>query len=107
MSKISQRQLDYLEFLVWRSKDADEFTRKCLIWLIRQSQGLTRDVRLVLTETNKVVAGFHDMCSEGGTTHFDELLGLVGADMDLDYGVACLRKGAFDKTSRFRSAFSR
>ena len=92
MSEVSKRQLEYLEYLIWKSPDATEFAKKCLIYLIRQSLGLSVEVRLTRRD-QAVVNSFHDMCSSLGVTHIDELLGLAGAEMDLDYGALCLRKG--------------
>jgi hypothetical protein len=89
---ISAEQLKYLEYLIWKSRNADDFSKKCLIWLIRQSQGLTRQVRIVdMSIAGKVCHGFHDMCSENGTTHIDALFGLIGSEMRVDAGGGAIR----------------
>lgn len=89
---VSAEQMQYLEYLIWHSEDADEFTRKCLILLARNSEGLSKRVRLILNDDvstdvrEKVVQGFHDMGSGGGTTRINELFHLAGSDLFLDYG---------------------
>ena len=92
--RVSQKQLDILEYLIWRSRDADEFSRKALIWLVRQSHGLTKLVRIeepaIVRDVDK---GFHDMCSCNCTTHVDQLFLLAGANLYVRSGGAI---GRFD-----------
>ena len=85
---ISQRQLAFLEYLIWKSRDADEFTKRCLIWLLRQSEGLTKAVRI---RGINLSIGLHDMCSCNGTTHIDGVFGAAGSNMYVDYGGAAIR----------------
>lgn len=89
--RVSKRQLEFLEYLIWKSKDADEFSKKCLIWLIRHSQGLTKAVRIAdLNIPNIVSNDFHDMVSCNGTTHINEVLRVAGSSLAVDYGGAAI-----------------
>lgn len=91
--RVSRKQLQFLEYLIWKSKNADKFTKQCLIWLMRNSDGLSREVRVTLpTRLDKIVnKGFHDMGSSNGTTHVDVLFALAGSDMFVNYGVPAIR----------------
>jgi hypothetical protein len=80
--RVSKEKLEFLEYLIWRSKNASEFTKKCLIWLIRQSEGLTKEVGVAFKDdkiSREVSLGFHDMCSCNGTTHVVQLFRLAGS----------------------------
>ena len=89
--RVSKKQLQFLEYLVWNSKDADDFTKKCLIFLIRKSRGLTKPVGIIFSVSNRklartVLENLHDMCSSLCTTHINELFYLVGSNFSVDYG---------------------
>ncbi len=87
--RVSQKQLEFLEYLIWKSKNADVFSKRCLIWLIRKSQGLTRAVRIGDENiVNAVSKGFHDMSSANCTTHVDAMFGLAGSDLCLVNGAS-------------------
>lgn len=90
--RVSDRQIQFLEYLIWKSRDASEFAKKCLIYLVRQSERLSRQVRLILNRdvVMDVRHGFHDMSSSMLTTHINELLCLAGSDLWVDYGVTTL-----------------
>jgi hypothetical protein len=80
--RVSKEKLEFLEYLIWRSKNASEFTKKCLIWLIRQSEGLTKEVGVAFKDdkiSREVSLGFHDMCSCNCTTHVVQLFRLAGS----------------------------
>jgi len=92
MSCVNPRQLQFLEYLIWRSRDASEFAKKALICMVRKSEGLSREVRLSLSENAKeVMFGLHHMSSEGLTTHIDQLIHLAGSDLSVDCGGIALR----------------
>jgi hypothetical protein len=87
--RVSKKKLELLEYVIWRSKNASEFTKKCLIWLIRQSKGLTKEVRVVFKDekiSGEVDNGFHDMCSCSCTTHIDQLFRLAGSSFVVSCG---------------------
>jgi len=98
--QVSAEKLKFLEFIIWLSPDADEFSKRCLICLIRQSEGLSREVCLDLSDpmphaskarmTEKVRRDFHAMCSSNRTTHVDELFHLAGSRLSVDYSGICL-----------------
>lgn len=88
--KVSKRQVDFLEYLIWKSKDASPFAKKCLIYLVRQSCRLSREVQLAC-RTDEVVHGFHDMGSSNGSTHIGAIFCLTGAEMIVDYGIPSIR----------------
>jgi len=89
---VSDRQIQFLEWFIWGSRDADEFTKQCLIFLVRQSERLTRQVRLVLAGdvADNVIHQLHYMCSSGRTTRIDQLLKLAGSNFSVDYGAIAL-----------------
>ena len=80
--RLNAMQLTYLESFIWRSENADDFTKQCVIWLIRQSRGLTREVKMFLQLEDggqKVAHGVHGMNSLSCTTHLGELCRLAGS----------------------------
>ncbi len=89
---VSDRQIQFLEYLIWKSRDAGDLAKKCLILLIRKSEGLTKRVVLVLDpdvdreKQREISIGFHDMNSSGLTTHAGALFRLTGSDFWVDYG---------------------
>lgn len=90
-TRVSKRQLAFLEHLVWYSKDADSFTKQCVIFLIRKSEGLTKPVKLVLGRDlrSKIAEEMHRMCMFVGTTHIDDLFRLAGSELGL-YSSLCM-----------------
>ena len=104
--RISRKQLQFLEYLVWKSKDADDFTKKCLIFLIRRSRGLTKPVGIIFSDrelAGKVSRNLHDMCSCNCTTHIDALFSLTGTTrLDVDYGGIAIRDPLTKWTSILR-----
>ncbi|OGZ79362.1 MAG: hypothetical protein A2528_01015 [Candidatus Staskawiczbacteria bacterium RIFOXYD2_FULL_37_9] len=75
--------MEFLEYLIWQSKDADDVTRKLLIWLLRQTDQLTMQVFVNCPSEicKKVSRKLHDMHSCGGTTHLDTLFEAAGSAM--------------------------
>lgn len=90
--RVSQEQIEYLEWLIWHSKDANEFAKKTLIWLVRQSEGLTRAIKITDRDiVIKVAEGFHDMMSDNGTTHINrQIKSTTGSDMLVNYHCASI-----------------
>lgn len=85
--RVSKKQLQLLEYFIWQSKDADEITKKVLIYLVRKSEGLSREVKIVpLSEIEWALRNnFQAMCRGDRTTHINQLFSLAGSDMILDY----------------------
>jgi hypothetical protein len=78
---IVEKQLQLLEYLIWKSKDATKFAKQCLIWMMRQSHGLSIEVQMSLGGGNELSRGVHDMISSCGNTHLAEIFGAAGSDI--------------------------
>ncbi|MFH1367390.1 MAG: hypothetical protein ABIH38_05445 [Patescibacteria group bacterium] len=80
-------QLKALEDLLLLSTDLEPFGRQFAVWLLGQSEGLTRNVRVVIPpdfpepEKDKVAFGLHNINSFNGTTHIGVVLKAMGTDM--------------------------
>lgn len=81
--QINERQMTFLEYLIWQSRDANDVTRKLLIWLMRQTDQLTTQVVVNCPPEicKEVSHGLHDMCSGNLTTHLVELFKIAGSAM--------------------------
>jgi hypothetical protein len=91
--KISEKQIVCLEYLVWKSKDATNFARKCVIWMLRQTNRLSTPICITLPDkvAKEVMDGIHDMRSVNGTTHIGALFHAVGSDLIPDHcGEICI-----------------
>jgi hypothetical protein len=79
--RINAKQVEFLEYLIWRSRDASDVVRKLLIWLLRQTNRLTMCVFVNCPPEicKEVSYGLHDMCSCGGTTHLDAVFNAAGS----------------------------
>jgi len=83
---LTSDQVDKLERFISCSPDATEFAKKALIWMLRQSQGMTKTVCLTFTPDKsslgrQVAHGVHDMRSANGSTFINRFLDELGAPM--------------------------
>ena len=79
--KISPNQVAFLEFLIWKSKNASDIAKQYVIWLLRQCLARKENVCISLNAEQQgelVGTGVHDMESGNGTTHITELFRLAG-----------------------------
>lgn len=83
--RVGKKRLEYLEWLIWNSRDADMFVRQCLIFMIRRSKGLTTRVKMTLRDGGRSARGICGMSIKANRTHVVELFGAVGAKIFPDY----------------------
>jgi len=89
--RLSREQIFAIEYLVAKSEDATELTKKVVIWLIRQTNFMTEQVVLSLPKDflgNPALAvliheNVHDMCSCNGDTHIYYISMAAGTKMCL------------------------
>jgi hypothetical protein len=70
-----------LEYLIAKSRDASPLAKKTAIWLLRQSEGLTKAVAVSFQDRDgarDVLNGFHDMVSCNSTTHLNQIMHVTG-----------------------------
>jgi hypothetical protein len=87
--RLSDDQIKCLEYLIAVSKNATSFAKKVIIWLLHQTENLTKQVALSVPDeflgepSRQIQNGEHDMCSSNGTTHIGTILGAAGTQMSL------------------------
>lgn len=86
---INKKQVDALKYLILRSKDASELTKKILFFLLEQSNLLRKAVYTSVVETKdgfskenaiETYNGVHDMKSSQAFTHLNEIMVAMGSD---------------------------
>ena len=78
---ITDKQRRALELVVARSVDATELGKKAVIWLLRQSHDVSRNVVATFSAqqgAKQIADSVHDMLSSGGSTHLGERIALMG-----------------------------
>lgn len=83
--KITNEQFTALEKYISRSADADDFSKKMLIWLLRKTESFTKGVKLELALENsqigaRVTKDIHKLNDPKGTTHITLFLEGMGID---------------------------
>lgn len=99
---MTQRQIAALKYMIFIARPGVELTKRVLAFLIDQSEGLTKEVCLTLTEgcqgysaeeINIAAHGMSAMRSCNSTTHLSEILDVMGSELDFD-----VHYGDFDPT---------
>lgn len=71
LKPVTKEKLEVLKRLIVASDDASDFCKRALIWLIDQTDGLTREVEMWVEDSifrGEVLRGIHDMTSSLGRT---------------------------------------
>jgi hypothetical protein len=84
---IGENQITALEYLICKSPDLKkrEIAKKVIIWLIRNSENLTKQISIIFTGKEKlsedILCGIHSINSCNGNTHINSLLTLMKSAM--------------------------
>lgn len=103
--RIAEPQLRELEDHIRRSRDASPFAKRVVIWMLRQTDGLTRAVSLSMSAefcsgtAREVQDAAHDLCSANGSTHLDEFMKRMGTEVGLEHHSGAYRRRADGATS--------
>lgn len=90
----TKKQIAALKYLIFRSKDGANITKRLLAFLINHSMGLTRGVYVNLVGSlngfsartiQQAAFGLHDMQSCNGTTHIGQVLIAMGSPLVFGY----------------------
>jgi hypothetical protein len=80
--RFTKSQLEALKYLISKSRDLSEFARRFCVWMVEESRDLSRNVYVEIPANfslkKEVGHGVHNICSEGLTTHMDEILQAMG-----------------------------
>lgn len=96
---MTETQINALRYLIIKSKDMEPIAKKLALYLIVVSHGLTREVRMTVTEgvrsftredVEAVGNGFHDMQSTHGTTHLCVVMAGMQTDFKFDHHIGTL-----------------
>ena len=83
-TKITEDQINVLKYLITKSKDAGEKTKKACLALIDASQDLSRPV--YFTGYSKDIAfGVHEMVSTHGSTYLNEIMRLMSTNWSFSH----------------------
>lgn len=89
--RMNEWQMRALEDRIRHSKDATPFGKRVIIWLLRQTDGLTKPVALSMPahfcggSAREVQNSAHDMLSTNGTTHLTQCVILRQTEMGLEH----------------------
>lgn len=84
------KQIAALKYVIFHSQDGDNLLKRILAFLIDRSENLTKEICLVLVADREGYTGeeidaaahrLHGMQSANGTTHLDQILHVMGADL--------------------------
>lgn len=99
--RMTDTQMDALERIILRSADGTEFAKKAIVWLLRQSENLSKPVAACFTynvygadKCEEVGRCAHDMGSSGGTTHIWDTFLAIGTMMMLGHHGGVFAQGA-------------
>ena len=104
------RQMKALESAIAYSKDANDFAKQIIIWTLRQTDNLTKQVALSLPEnfyewkSKDMQNGAHSMLSVNRTTHLDLIFDAIDTQMYLMHH--CGRFTLIDESNVFVSNIS-
>lgn len=71
---VSDHQMKALEYYISKSRDATEYAKEAVIWALRQTNNLTRNIAVSFLnvwdekKANEIATSVHDMGSSGGST---------------------------------------
>jgi len=78
ITPITDQQMESLREFIRRAKDGSEFAKQALLWLLEQTDNLTKPVLLLFDnrciEGRGVARGVHDMVSSEGITHLGNFI---------------------------------
>ncbi|OHB15957.1 MAG: hypothetical protein A2431_03710 [Candidatus Zambryskibacteria bacterium RIFOXYC1_FULL_39_10] len=100
--RLSQKQIEAIEYLITKSKDATQFAKKVVIWFLRQTDGMTKSVALSVPEqflgeeASQIEDSVHDMNSVSGSTHIDSVFQAAGTEMRLQHHRGTFFDGEFN-----------
>jgi hypothetical protein len=103
MRQITDFQLEALFYLINKSLDADEKTKKICINLIKASEKLTKSVYATFSNedaTKPIMYAIHNMVSDGKNTYLNYLIKLTGSKLKFSSCVGHLKDGKLDKDSK-------
>ncbi|TSC81740.1 MAG: hypothetical protein G01um101420_845 [Parcubacteria group bacterium Gr01-1014_20] len=93
---ITDRQMAALEAIIIKSKDANDFAKRAIIWTLRQTENLTKSVALSLwykdfgmDQVDAVQDGSHDMNSCNGSTHLYYFFEALATEVGLSEHCGC------------------
>lgn len=99
---LTDKQISALRYLIFKSKDGNELTKKILAFLVEQSHGLSEEVCLTLVEDREgytaeeirdAAVGVDEMLSSNRRTHLHEILQAMGRNFRF-----CIHYGDYDPT---------
>lgn len=100
---IQDEQMEVLEHLIMLSQDASDFTKRISIWVLRQTDNLTKEVALSIPnkfyeqiDTQEIQDGVHNMQSAGYSTNIDQIFRLTGTKMRFNHHCGMFVNGQFD-----------
>ncbi|HEY4515039.1 MAG TPA: hypothetical protein VJJ22_02670 [Candidatus Paceibacterota bacterium] len=93
VSSYTPAQLEALEEFISLSKDATDFAKRVIMWLLQKTNGLTEQVFVFLPvekygekRVEEVQNGAHGMNSFNGSTHLNSFLHGMGSKFHLGHG---------------------
>ena len=90
-SNISVEQMKAFRKLILDSKDGNSFGKEVMLWLINNSDHLTRPVAVNIPTSiahefaYNAATSVHDMLSSNGTTYLNELIRLMGSPLHFSH----------------------
>lgn len=98
--QMTDQQMAALEKFILRSRNASDFAKRVIIWMLRQSGQLTVPVALSLwnedfgaDRVREVQDAVHDMRSANGATHIGHVFAAMGTEMQLMHSEGCFIGG--------------
>lgn len=89
---LSNAQVGEVEEVIWTSEDVDAWVKPLFIWMLRQTDNLTQEVVLTLSDSDvrkEKIEDFqhsaHDIISSNGLSHLNTLLGSMGTEMGINH----------------------
>jgi hypothetical protein len=109
--RANERQLGVLERIISLSPDASEFAKAITVWVLRQTEHLTRNVALSLPEdgvygpklAEEMQNGAHGMNSVNGHTHLSQAFDLIDTEVVLSHHCGGFKSGRFDFSAPART----
>ncbi len=103
---ITKTQISALKFMVFNCSQVDDLTKRIIVTLIDNSNGLRRGVRLTLehrrdgyfeSQIMDAASCMHNMLSLNGTFHLNEIVAATGSPLSF-----CYHNGSFGDPHRHR-----
>lgn len=87
---IGEEQMRALEEIICKSPDLPNLAKKFVIWLVRESEMLTKQVWIIFPKCEEpyleIIHGIHAANSSGGSTCLNEILIAMGSKMRISSG---------------------